>query len=234
MQLRALSAGILIFVVLIGQAPNHAPVIKIIQPAQNSIYLWNSQIAYSVEVSDAEDGESKYQEIQSAEVLVSLKYLENSMKAANYLKQKKFSDTTGLISMLVSNCFSCHGFKTKLAGPSFQDISKKYTNTISYINQLKKHIQKGSTGIWGKEVMPTHPELTDSATGKMVKWIFRYANDNGSNYFVGLQGSISLKKPTITGSQGVFVLTAFYADHGTIDFPNKRMTGSGQVIIQMK
>src|SRR5450432_91674 len=232
--LKGLHAGILISVALIGYAPNHAPVVKIIHPAKNSFYEWNSLVLYSVEVSDPEDGESKYQEIQSAEVLVKLKYVENSVKASAYLKQKKFNDTVSLNDMLLSNCFSCHGFKTKLAGPSFQDISRKYPNTIPNLNQLVKHIQNGSTGIWGKEVMPTHPELSDSAAGKMVKWIFRYANDPGWDYFVGLQGSIPLKKPGVTSSHGVFILTAFYTDHGSPDFPGKRMTGSGQVLLQMK
>lgn len=234
MHLKALKAGILISIVFSGQTSNHVPVVKIILPANNSKYAWNDQLAYSIEVSDTEDGESKYQEIQSSEVLVKLRYVENSVRAAGYLKQKKFNDTVGVGDMLVSNCFSCHGFKTKLAGPSFQDISRKYPNTIPNLNQLVKHIQNGSTGIWGKEVMPTHPELSDSAAGKMVKWIFRYANDPGWDYFVGLQGSIPLKKPGVTSSHGVFILTSFYTDHGSPDFPGKRMTGSGQVLLQMK
>jgi cytochrome c len=156
--LKDLRAGILIFIVLVGQTPNHAPIVKIIQPALNSIYIWSNLVPYSIEVSDAEDGESKFQEIQSAEVLVRLKYIENSIKASAYLKQKKFNDTVGVINMLISNCFSCHGFKNKLAGPSFQDISRKYSNTIPNRKLLVTHIQKGSAGIWGKEVMPTHPE----------------------------------------------------------------------------
>jgi|SRR5450432_878547 cytochrome c len=232
--LKGLHAGILISVALIGYAPNHAPVVKIIHPAKNSFYEWNSLVLYSVEVSDPEDGESKYQEIQSAEVLVKLKYVENSVKASAYLKQKKFNDTVSLNDMLLSNCFSCHGFKTKLAGPSFQDISKKYPNTIPNLGQLVNHIQKGSVGIWGKEVMPSHPELNDTLAGKMVKWILTYANDPVLNYFIGLQGVLPLNKPATTIQFGLFIVTAFYTDHGSADFPDKRITGSGQVILKMK
>ena len=222
------------FVVLIGQTPNHPPAISISQPANHSVCTWGSQIQYSVEVSDKEDGDSKFQEIQPAEVLIRLKYAENSVQASSYLKQKKFNDTTGLMSMMVSNCFSCHGFKTKLAGPSFQDISKKYPNNSSTREQLENHILTGSTGIWGKEVMPSHPELNAELTQKMVQWIMTYANDAGLNYFVGLQGVLPVNKPKTSSHSGVFIITAFYTDHGTTDFPNKRITGSGQSILKIK
>ena len=232
--LKGLHAGMLIFISLIGQTPNHAPVIRISQPANHLVCIWGSRVQYSVEVSDTEDGESKYQEIQPAEVLVRLKYAENSAEASTYLKQKKFNDTVGLMNMMVSNCFSCHGFKTKLAGPSFQDISKRYPNTSSSREQLENHILTGSTGIWGKEVMPTHPELNAEFAQKMVQWILTYANDPGLNYFVGLQGVLPLNKPKTNIHSGVFIVTAFYTDHGTTDFPNKRITGSGQSILKMK
>src|ERR1700687_5880746 len=68
------------------QISNHTPTVKIIQPQKNAVYIWNSLIPYSVDVSDAEDGESKYQEIQSMEVLVKLKYVENAVKSSAYLK----------------------------------------------------------------------------------------------------------------------------------------------------
>jgi cytochrome c len=232
--LKGLRAGIILFIVLVGQTPNHTPVIRITQPANHSVCTWGSQVQYSVDVSDMEDGESKYQEIQPAEVLVRLKYAENSAQASAYLKQKKFSDTAGLMNMMVSNCFSCHGFKTKLSGPSFQDISKKYPNTSSTREQLENHILTGSTGIWGKEVMPTHPELKAEITQKMVQWILAYANDPGLNYFVGLEGILRLNKPKTDAHSGVFIVTAFYTDHGTTDFPNKRITGSGQSVLKIK
>jgi cytochrome c len=232
--LKRLQTGILMFVVLIGQTPNHAPVIRITQPVNHSVYPWGSQVQYSVDVSDIEDGESKYQEIQPTEVLVRLKYAENSVQASDYLKQKKFNDTTGLMNMMISNCFSCHGFKTKLAGPSLQDISKKYPNTSDTREQLENHILTGSTGIWGKEVMPTHPELNAALAQKMIQWILTYANDPGLNYFVGLQGVIPLNKPKTNLHSGVFIVTAFYTDHGTTDAPNRRITGSGQSVLKMK
>ena len=222
------------FAVFIGQMPNHVPVVSITKPVNHSVYSWGSQVQYSADVSDTEDGESKYQEIQSAEVLVRLKYVDNAVQASAYIKQKKSDDTIGLMNMMVSNCFSCHGFKTKIAGPSFQDISKRYPNTSENREQLENHILTGSTGIWGKEVMPTHPELKADIAQKMVQWILTYANNPGLNYFVGMQGVLPLNKPKTNIFSGVFVVTAFYTDHGTTDFPDRRMTGAGNVVLKMK
>jgi cytochrome c len=231
--LKGLQAGVLIFSSFLVQTTNHAPIVKVVQPPDHPPHTWGSQVQYSIEVSDPEDGESKYQEIQSPEVLVRLKYEGNQIQSSAYLKQKKFSDTVGLMRMMISNCFSCHGFKSKLAGPSFQDISKKYPDNSSTREQLENHILTGSTGIWGKEVMPTHPELNTELVQKMVGWILTYGNDPGLNFFVGLQGVLPLNKPVANTRTGVFIVTAFYTDHGTPDFPGNRITGSGQAILKM-
>ena len=224
----------MIMFIIFWQTPNHPPVIRITEPVNHSVHTWGSQLQYSIEVSDAEDGESKYQEIQSAEVLVRLKYATSSAQASAYLKQKHFGDTTGLMNMMISNCFSCHGFKNKLAGPSFQDISKKYQADPTNRDLLENHIITGSTGIWGKEVMPTHPEISAEIAKKMVQWILTYANDPGLNYFVGLQGTLSLNKPKPNIPSGVFLLTAFYTDHGTADLQGKRITSAAQCVVNMK
>jgi cytochrome c len=217
-----------------SQTPNQAPVVRIIQPLKNARYSWNQLLPYSIEVSDLEDGESKYQEIQSAEVLVKLKYVENATRASAYLKQKVFADSAGVMSMVMSNCFSCHAVKSKLAGPSYQEISLKYVNSKTNRDLLVNHIKNGSNGIWGKEVMPMHPELSDTIIRQMVKWILTYADDPGLNYFTGAQGAIPLNKPTPATRQGIFIIMAFYTDHGTAEMPERRITGKSYTIIQMK
>ncbi len=64
------------------QQQNHAPVVKIISPANNSTLLAGAQVHYSVTVSDKEDGESKYDEINQKEVLLEVKYINNESKLA--------------------------------------------------------------------------------------------------------------------------------------------------------
>src|SRR5881275_194376 len=49
---------------------NHTPVVKITSPANNGSYTAGAQIHYSINVSDKEDGESKYDEIDAKQVLI--------------------------------------------------------------------------------------------------------------------------------------------------------------------
>ncbi len=217
-----------------AQTSNHTPRIKFIQPLDKSSYSWNQQVPYSVEVSDQEDGESRFQEIQSAEVLVKLKYVENRIKESEYLKQKKFPDSAGVSNMLKSNCFNCHSVKLKVAGPSFLEISKKYPNTDKNQDLIADHILRGSKGIWGTEVMPSHPELSAAVAKEMVKWILNYAKDPSLNYFVGLQGTLPLIMPGKSFHQGIFIVEAYYTDHGSPENHEKKLTGSARTILQIK
>ncbi len=136
--------------------------------------------------------------------------------------------------MVKSNCFSCHSVKLKLAGPSFLEISKKYPNTNKNQDLIVNHILSGSKGIWGTEVMPRHPELSIAAAKEMVKWILNYAKDPSLNYLVGLQGSLPLSKPGGSFHRGLFILEAYYTDHGSTANPDKKLTGSARIIIQVK
>jgi cytochrome c len=213
------------------QPGNHKPAVKITDPVKNSVYTWNKQVPYSIEVSDPEDGESKYQEIQSSEVFVRLKFERDNRAAAAYLNKKKYDDTLALNGMIVSNCFNCHAVKTKLAGPSFQEISIRYPLSNTNLDRLVNHIKNGSTGIWGTEVMPRHPELTDSAITRMIKWISAFSNDPGLNYFIGLQGNLVLNKPAKNISGGIFIVSAFYTDHGTAENPDQKITGADHLLI---
>ena len=218
----------------VSQTPNHVPKVKFNQPVEGSIHEWNEVVPYSIEISDQEDGESKYQEIQSAEVLIKMKYIVNQPKLTAYVNQKTYPDSVGVNSMLISNCFNCHSVKMKMSGPSFSDISKRYQNTIKNQDLLISHIRQGSKGIWGTEVMPTHSELSDVVARQMVKWILNYAKEPDLNYLVGLQGSLPLNKPVSSAPPGLFVIEAFYTDHGTVDHPENRLKGSARIIIHMK
>jgi len=216
------------------QPANHAPVVRILQPLNQSSYSWEDMVPYSVQVTDVEDGESKYQEIPSSEVLVKFQFAESSAKAATYLKQKKIKDTIGITGMLLSNCFNCHGVKSKKAGPSFQEIGGRYLLTEKNIALLSTRIQKGSNGIWGNETMPSHPELKDGEIRQMVNWILRYTQDPGLNFFTGVTGTMPLIKPGFQTKSGYFVVTAYYTDHGTAENRDKKITGSDQILIRVK
>jgi cytochrome c len=55
------------------------------------------------------------------------------------------------------NCTACHAQNTKVVGPSFNDIAKKYPGKADY---LAGKIKSGGSGVWGPIPMPaqTAPE----------------------------------------------------------------------------
>ena len=185
---------------------NNPPVVKVTAPASAAV---NTPVRYSISVSDKEDGDTKYDEINPNEILLTVK---NG-------GDKRSGNVNNLHAMMASNCMNCHAFNSKLIGPSYMDISKKYSS--ENVPLLVKRVKEGSKGVWSDIVMPTHPELSDEEINKMVKWILNFKNEKNTAYHLGKEGSIQIK------SAGPVMLIASYLDH------QKKM-GSDKVVLQVK
>ena len=70
-----------------------------------------------------------------------------------------------------SGCLACHSVKTKVLGPSYQDVSKKYNSDKTSKSMLVKKIKNGGKGNWGNIPMPPHPQLKEKDIEKIVTWI---------------------------------------------------------------
>lgn len=185
---------------------NQPPVVKITLPKSGETVEAGAQLRYSIHVSDKEDGDTKYDEINTNEILLSV--------SANGGKP---NDKSGLLAMMSSNCMNCHAFNSKLIGPSFLDISVKRNN----IAELVKHVKEGSSKVWGDIVMPSHPELNEDEIGKMVNWISKFKNDQNTSYYLGKEGSVRL--PAAIG----VTLTASYLDH-------QQLLGEDNIVLKIK
>jgi cytochrome c len=219
--------GLLLYSFTNFQQENHPPVIKIISPQNNSSFDKDASVTYKISVSDKEDGDSKFDEINTKEVLLEVRYLKRG-KALPTNSQ----NYAGLNTIMTSNCVTCHNFNTKAMGPSFFDINKRYPATKANTDSLIKRIKEGSTGIWGKEKMPAHPELSAADIKSIVQWIMKKATDPNVNYYVGTDGYFRFKPDT--HSKGTYQLTASYIDHGLKDVPGKRLRGQDVVSIHIK
>lgn len=73
-----------------------------------------------------------------------------------------------------SDCFACHKPDGKLVGPSYTDISKKYSPTDANVTLLAGKIIKGGSGNWGQIPMAAHPKITQLDAKKMVKFILSH------------------------------------------------------------
>ena len=210
------------------QQQDHAPVVKITSPANNSTFNPGAQVHYSVTVSDKEDGDSKYDEINQKEVLLEVKYLSDESKLSAELNKAVENDPPGLAAIRTSNCFNCHSFNSKSIGPSFVDINKKYKPAAD-MALIGKRIHEGSSGVWGDVKMPSHPELSNQQIQDIVKWIMQDATAPGVDYYIGAEGSF-----TVSRKIGAFLLTASYTDHGTATDSTHRLKGQDVIVIHTK
>ena len=220
---------------IIHQQENHAPEVKITSPQDNSSFGSNAQVIYTITVSDSEDGDSKYDEINPREVLLKVRYVKDETKLSTEINRKVRNEPAALESILTSNCFNCHKSVSKSIGPSFYAIRKKYAITNANIALLSKRIRYGSAGIWGKTSMPTHPELTKKETQNIVRWMLQNGANPDINYYTGLDGSFRINSHPASKRKGAYILTAIYIDHGIKDDPSKqRLKGQDVVVVHSR
>src|SRR5579863_2676918 len=186
---------------------NHPPSVKITSPAPNAVLSTSTSLVYQVQVTDPEDGDSRYDEINTKEVI-----LELAGPAVKPASPASPARTPALDIMAANNCFNCHQFNAQALGPSFFEIAKRYPPTVANTDTLISRIRNGSSGIWGRtEKMPSHPELSAAAIRSTVRWIFQNAARDDHAWYVGATGLLHFDRP------GTYSLTATYTDHGTKD-----------------
>jgi cytochrome c len=68
-----------------------------------------------------------------------------------------------------SDCNTCHNAQSKVIGPAFVDVAKKYKD--GDIDMLAKKVISGGSGNWGTVAMTPHPDLPINDAKEMVKYI---------------------------------------------------------------
>ncbi|TDK67998.1 c-type cytochrome [Sapientia aquatica] len=69
------------------------------------------------------------------------------------------------------NCMSCHAIETKLVGPAYKDVAKKYAGQKDAEEKLVQKVLKGGSGNWGPMAMPPNPQVSPAEAQTLVKWI---------------------------------------------------------------
>jgi S-disulfanyl-L-cysteine oxidoreductase SoxD len=70
-----------------------------------------------------------------------------------------------------ANCFACHGLDSKVLGPSFREVAKKYGADGNALTLLAGKVKNGAQGAWGAIPMPANPQLPDDSIKQIVSWI---------------------------------------------------------------
>jgi cytochrome c len=212
---------------------NSSPVVTITAPVKGSNFQWNSIVPFSITVSDKEDGYSAYGEIEPTEVVTVVSFLPDSSGTKKYLSNIVNFDFGPLEWMAKSGCFTCHTSRSKLIGPSLEEIAKRYKNNQSAIDAIVKKVISGSTGIWGDLKMPPHPDLQPEKIKEAVLWILKRNSDPNVSYFVGISGSFkTTEKPVRETGREVYVMTSTYIDHGSKKDPMSAKRGQQSVVLR--
>ncbi len=219
------------FAPLPGQIENSAPLVRITVPLDVSKFMWNTLVNYSISVSDKEDGNSEYNEIAGAEVLLKVAYLPDSMQVKKYLADNSNTrkDPAAISLLMKSNCFTCHSVKNKLIGPSFDAIAKRYAYNAASLEALTKKAINGSSGVWGNTPMPAQPEINKEQVKEMVNWILENGADQNISYYTGIEGAF---RTNVHPGKGVYVLTASYTDHGLKKIPEANKRGAHTIVLK--
>lgn len=205
---------------------NHPPMVKIESPVNNAVLDRNIPVTYQVQVTDPEDGDSRYDEINTKEVFLEVAFLKPGAKIV-----KTPSLDPALLIMAGNNCFNCHQFNAKSLGPSFFEIARHYPATPAYVDTLTRRIREGSSGIWGRvEKMPSHPELSAADIRSTVNWILNSASRPDRAWYFGTTGILHFP----SNRPGRYLLTAAYTDHGTKDQASQRLTGTDRITLLVK
>lgn len=70
-----------------------------------------------------------------------------------------------------SDCSACHAEATKLVGPAYKEIAKKYKGQAGAADMLAKKVKAGGSGNWGAVPMTPHPNMKDEDIKVIVDWI---------------------------------------------------------------
>lgn len=68
------------------------------------------------------------------------------------------------------NCMVCHGINSKIVGPAYADVAKRYAGKPTIVATLARKVLEGGGGIWGDIPMPPN-EVTEAEATTLVKWV---------------------------------------------------------------
>ncbi len=218
----------------LGQRENIAPNVQITSPKSNGVVTLNVPIFYSIDVVDEEDGRTEYNEIAANEVLLLIRYVSDSLKVKEYLANPSNTNPQPLVVMRNSMCFACHTATSKLIGPSYDLIAKRYPLNPTSVELLTNRIISGSSGVWGDIKMPPHPDLPIEQVRNVVKWILKNGDVPDQSFYVGTEGSLRIQhRPKAESEKGVYVATASYIDHGIKDQPGSGKLGQHSITLKI-
>lgn len=88
----------------------------------------------------------------------------------------KSASATALNLTKAYSCVACHGVASKIVGPGFREVAKKYEDRADAVTYLEGKIRAGGSGVWGGIPMPTQ-NLSAAEATVIAKWVMAHAPD---------------------------------------------------------
>lgn len=207
------------------------PVVKIEQPDKSRSFEWGSRVRYEISVSDEQDGDSRYGEINPGEVLLIITYLPIEKNKADTPGSEEHK---GLSIIRKSACFSCHADKTSLTGPSFSDIADRYNPDTGILERLGKRIINGSSGQWGNFEMPPNEDISPEESVAIADYILEQGSRKDRWIYTGLEGVFQIIDKPENDEQGIYILTASYVNSGPDGEPGSGIRGEHSIVLEIE
>lgn len=194
---------------------NTYPKISFDSPNGNqSFYFPNQPLVYNVLVSDKEDVM-----IDKNKIKVTLNYMPDGKDIFPIMTQghtdaPKEREITENKLIAASDCKSCHAMKAKSVGPSFIEISKRYSTDTDAVSKLATKIIKGGSGVWGGHAMSAHPQLSVSDAKSMVEYILSLNKSEEGRYSKTIPSEGVITAEEFNKTKGWFYINASYTDTG--------------------
>jgi len=83
-----------------------------------------------------------------------------------------YADTEQLKKLMqANNCMACHQIEKRKYGPQFIEVAEKYSSDKEAVGKLAAKIKAGGSGVWGEDMMPPQPQVSDSDAKSLAQLI---------------------------------------------------------------
>lgn len=80
------------------------------------------------------------------------------------------ADTAVLQTLMQrNNCTACHLIDKRKYGPHFNEVAARYAGKAGAAAVLATKIRAGGTGVWGEDVMPPQPNVSEADARTMAE-----------------------------------------------------------------
>lgn len=190
---------------------NTLPMVAINTIDNSSFFFpFSSALNYDVSVSDKED-----LTIDKKNIKVVMKYIPKVAPSTTLVGHQQLDENYNLGKNLISgsDCKACHQLNAKSVGPSFMEVSKKYSNDKNAVGYLSNKIIVGGGGVWGPHSMSAHPQISKEDAEEISKYVLSVSTQQ-KEILLPQQGKVLLSQHPGTGEEGRYLLTASYTDKG--------------------